>query len=34
MKLSDDARDNLMKLQRFDRYIYPMESDRILKKPI
>jgi predicted transcriptional regulator len=23
-----------MKVQRFDRFIYPMESERVLKKPI
>lgn len=34
MELSEDARQGLMKLQRFDRVIYPMQSDKILKKPI
>lgn len=34
MKLSEDAIENLKKFQRFDRFIYPIESDKILKKPI
>lgn len=34
MELSEDARQNLMKMQRFDRVLYPIESDRTLKKPI
>ena len=34
MELSDEARENLKKLQRFDRFIYAGESEKILKKPI
>jgi hypothetical protein len=34
MELSEDARQSLMKLQRFDRFIYPLSSDQILKKPV
>ena len=34
MGLSEDVRESLLKLQRFDRFIYPLESDKILKKPV
>lgn len=34
MVLSEEVRSSLMKMQRFDRYIYNIESEKILKEPI
>ena len=34
MQLSKNPTENLKKMQRFDRVLYPLNSDKILKQPI
>lgn len=34
MVLSEQIRDSLLKLQRFDRYIYNIQSEKTLKQPL